>query len=162
MAGEVAPISTQPRRGRFSVSVRKCPPTLRQCPATGHDFGSSVRECPVTLRTRSTSFTVGIGAATARREATRTPLRRCCRLGHADYRVDAARRSAVLPVACRNRRNPYRLPAVPSFGFATPTAAQGWAVTTAPDRRFAPGVVGGRIRFRRAHTGGSATPTRDE
>ena len=62
------PISPQPRRGRFSASVRQCPPTLRECPATGHDFGSSVRECPHvsvntphTLRTSSTSFTGGVG-----------------------------------------------------------------------------------------------------
>ncbi len=55
VAGEVAPISTQPRRRRLSVSARQCPATLRECPAAGHDFGSSVRECPVTVRTRSGS-----------------------------------------------------------------------------------------------------------
>ncbi|MCS4116318.1 hypothetical protein GGP49_003270 [Salinibacter ruber] len=65
VAGRSAPdLYTDAHRAVF----RQCPPTVRECPTTGHDFGSSVRECPHvsgstphTLRASSTSFTVGMG-----------------------------------------------------------------------------------------------------
>ncbi|MCS4181971.1 hypothetical protein GGQ07_003435 [Salinibacter ruber] len=50
VAGRSAPdLYTDAHRAVF----RQCPPTVRECPPTGHNFGSSVRECPVTLRTLS-------------------------------------------------------------------------------------------------------------
>ncbi len=71
----------------------------------------------------------------------------------------------MLAVTCRSPNSPGLVQTSlqgHSCGLSIPTAPSGSPVTTGRGRRFAPGVVGGHIRWRSGHTGGNATPTRGD